>query len=174
MSEHGVTGGDGLDGGDGRAGGWQEADGDTVTQDMFALLHQAAAPVVTRWTYHAADPFAVTMAIQTRSERWVEWLLGRDLLVAGLRGPVGLGDVRLRPERTAEWDIVLIEITSPDGHAVLEVDRDLLERFVIATLEAVPIGAELRAVDLDAEIARAIPSCFGWPDCSGNSCEDAA
>ena len=31
---------------------------DSVQQDMFTVLHGQPAPVVTRWSYDAADPFA--------------------------------------------------------------------------------------------------------------------
>src|SRR5262249_5948903 len=127
-------------------------DGAAVAHDMFALLHKAAAPVVTRWTYCSDDPFAVTIEIQTRGNRFVDWLLARDLLVDGLEEPAGIGDVRVRPDNVGEWDVTLIEICSPDGHAVLEVDRDLLRHFVQATIDLIPLGCEGMAFDIDAEI----------------------
>ncbi|MGH3827927.1 MAG: hypothetical protein ACRDQX_12260 [Pseudonocardiaceae bacterium] len=43
---------------------------------------------------------------------------------------------------------------SPDGHAVLEVDRDLLREFVEATIDVIPLGHETLAIDIDAEIAK--------------------
>lgn len=135
--------------------------GDAVTHDIFALLHEAAAPVVTRWIYCTDDPFAVTLEIQTRGNRYVDWVLARELLVAGLGAPAGIGDVRVRPGRTGEWEVTLIEIRSPDGHAVLEVDRDLLRQFVEATLEIVPLGSECAVVDMDAEIEKITRSCAG-------------
>lgn len=135
--------------------------GETVAHDMFALLHQSAAPVVTRWTYSADDPFAVTLAIQTRGDQCVDWVLARDLLVAGLTGPAGIGDVRVRPARMDEWDVALVEIRSPDGRALLEVDRDLLQQFVDATVEAVPLGGESTLIDMDAEIEKITRSCAG-------------
>ena len=134
--------------------------GETVAHDMFALLHQSAAPVVTRWTYSADDPFAVTLVIQTRGDQCVDWVLARDLLVAGLTGPAGIGDVRVRPARMDEWDVALVEIRSPDGRALLEVDRDLLQQFVDATIEAIPLGSESTVIDMDAEIEK-ITSCAG-------------
>jgi Streptomyces sporulation and cell division protein, SsgA len=134
-------------------------DGDTVAHDMFALLHQAAAPVVTRWVYCTDDPFAVTVEIQTRGNRFVDWVLARDLLVEGLHTPTGIGDVRVRPASMGEWEVTLVEIRSPDGHAVLEVDRDLLRQFVQATIDAVPLGSEGTAYDIDAEIEKITRSC---------------
>lgn len=134
---------------------------DTVAHDMFALLHEASAPVVTRWVYRMDDPFAVTLAIQTRGDRCVEWVLARELLVSGLQAPTGLGDVRVRPAQMDEWDVTLIEIRSPDGQAILELDRDLLTQFVEATIEAVPLGSETAVVDMDAEIEKITRSCAG-------------
>ena len=135
--------------------------GDTIAHDMFALLREAAAPVVTRWTYVTDDPFAVTLEIQTRGNRYVDWVLARELLVAGLRAPVGIGDVRVRPAQLGDWDVTLVEIRSLDGHAVLEVDRELLRQFVEATVELVPLGHESTAVDMDAEIEKITGSCPG-------------
>ncbi|MGH3795081.1 MAG: SsgA family sporulation/cell division regulator [Pseudonocardiaceae bacterium] len=135
--------------------------GETVAHDMFALLHQSAAPVVTRWTYSMDDPFAVTLVIQTRGDQCVDWVLARDLLVAGLTGPAGIGDVRVRPAQMAEWDVALIEIRSPDGRAMLEVDRDLLQQFVDATVEVIPLGSESTFIDMDAEIEKITRSCAG-------------
>ena len=134
---------------------------ETVAHDMFALLHQSAAPVVTRWTYSMDDPFAVTLVIQTRGDQCVDWVLARDLLVAGLTGPAGIGDVRVRPAQMAEWDVALIEIRSPDGRAMLEVDRDLLQQFVDATIEVIPLGSESSFIDMDAEIEKITRSCAG-------------
>jgi hypothetical protein len=134
-------------------------DGAAVAHDMFALLHEAAAPVVTRWTYCTDDPFAVTIEIQTRGNRFVDWVLARELLVEGLTGPAGIGDVQVRPANMGEWDVTLVEIRSPDGHAVLEVDRDLLRQFVQATIDLIPLGSESMAIDIDAEIEKITRSC---------------
>lgn len=141
--------------------GATDCPGDTVAQDMFALLRQVGAPVLTRWTYCAADPFAISLSIMTRREAWIEWDLARDLLVAGLTGPVGIGDVRVRPERVEDHDAVLVELHSPAGSALLELDQELLRRFVDASLAAVPLGQESAATDLDAEIEKITRSCAG-------------
>ncbi len=127
---------------------------DSVQQDMFTVLHGQPAPVVTRWSYTAADPFAVTLAVRTRHDRWVEWLVARDLVVEGLEAEAGIGDVRLSPQVVQGYDIVEIEISSTDGRAVLEVDRDLLRHFVDTTTELVALGDESAWTDLDGELAR--------------------
>ncbi|MCW0216357.1 MAG: SsgA family sporulation/cell division regulator [Pseudonocardia sp.] len=132
---------------------------DSVQQDMFTVLHGQPAPVVTRWTYTAQDPFAVTLAVRTRHDRWVEWLVGRDLVLAGLSEATGDGDIRMSPQLVQGYDIVEIEIRSTDGRAVLEVDRDLLRHFVDSTAEMVPFGEESGRMDLDGMIERISQSC---------------
>jgi hypothetical protein len=132
---------------------------DSVQQDMFTVLHGQPAPVVTRWSYSANDPFAVSLAVRTRHDRWVEWLVARDLVVESLAGPSGEGDVRMSSQVVQGYDIVQIEIHSHDGHAVLEVDRDLLRHFVEASLDLVALGDEADRMDLDVEIAKITQSC---------------
>lgn len=132
---------------------------DSVQQDMFTVLHGQPAPVVTRWTYSAEDPFAVTLAVRTRHDRWVEWLVARDLVVAGLDGPAGIGDIRMSPQHVQGYDVVEIEIRSTDGRAVLEVDRDLLRHFVEASIEVVALGDEATRMDVDGAIAKITQSC---------------
>ncbi len=107
---------------------------ETVAQDMFTVLHGQPAPVVTRWTYSTADPFAVTLGVRGRRDRFVEWLVARDLVIESLTGPVGCGDIRMSPQHVQGYDVIEIEIRSTDGRAVLEVDRELLQQF----LDAVP------------------------------------
>jgi len=128
---------------------------------MFTVLHGQPAPVVTRWSYSAADPFAVTLGVRGRRNRFVEWLVARDLVIESLTGPAGCGDVRMGPQHVDGYDIVEIEIRSTDGRAVLEVDRDLLQQFVEASVALVPVGAEGSRMDLDAEILKITRSCAG-------------
>lgn len=135
--------------------------GDTVTQVMFAALEGQEPPVMTRWAYHAADPFAVTLAVQTLRGSWVEWLLGRELLMAGLVGEAGEGDVRVSWPQTKGRTLVVVTIRSIDGQIVLALDRELLGRFLDATENLVPLGSELTTADIDAEIAKLTQSCAG-------------
>jgi hypothetical protein len=132
---------------------------ETVAHEMFTVLHGQPAPVVTRWTYRAADPFAVTLGVRARGDRFVEWLVARDLVIESLTGPTGCGDVRMSPQQVQGYDIVEIEIRSSDGRAVLEVDRDLLRHFIDASLDVVAVGDEAAGIDFDSEIARLTQGC---------------
>ncbi|HKS45894.1 MAG TPA: SsgA family sporulation/cell division regulator [Amycolatopsis sp.] len=110
-------------------------------------------PVFSRWSYEESDPYAITLAFRGDRGQWVKWSFGRDLVINGLIEPAGLGDVRVHPD-LAESDLLMIELESPHGYAVVEMAREDAERFVTATLEAVPLGAE--KVDVDAFIAEII------------------
>ncbi len=127
-----------------------------VAQVMFAGLDGHDTPVMTRWVYTVDDPFAVSLAIQTPRGRWLEWLLGRDLLVSGRTESAGEGDVRIGRRQTDSAELVSVEIRSSDGEAVLLVDRELLCRFVESTIQLVPLGCELTRIDIDAECLRLV------------------
>jgi hypothetical protein len=134
---------------------------DAVAHEMFTVLHGQPAPVVTRWTYRTADPYAVTLGVRARGNRFVEWLVARDLVIESLNAPAGCGDVRMSPQHVQGYDIVEIEIRSTDGRAVLEVDRDMLTQFVSAAVALVPVGEEAAHMDLDGEILKITRSCAG-------------
>jgi hypothetical protein len=121
---------------------------------MFTVLHGQATPIVTRWGYRACDPFAVTLAVRIQQGHWIEWLVARDLVVQALDAATGEGDVRMTPRTASGYDVVEVEIRSTDGRAVLEVDYDLLHRFVHSTLDVVALGQESAHVDIDEAIAR--------------------
>ncbi|MGR6974068.1 SsgA family sporulation/cell division regulator [Streptomyces cynarae] len=103
--------------------------------------------------YDRRDPFAVRMtfpAPATLEGVEVCWTFARELLAAGLEGPEGHGDVRVRPygyERT------VLEFHAPEGTAVVHVHSDAIESFLRRTTELVPVGLEHLQVDLDHDLA---------------------
>ena len=139
----------------------EQVDIDRVRQDMFAVLHGRGTPVLTRWTYRADDPYAVMMSISQPGGRWIDWLMSRDLLIDGLDGPTGLGDVRLTPISDEEFDVLQVRIGDDESFAILEFDRDLIERFLNATYELVEVGEESSFIDVEAEIEKITNSCAG-------------
>lgn len=100
----------------------------------------------TTFTYDSADPFAVTMTVATRPEP-IRWRFARDLLVAGMTGPAGIGDVRVAPFDRAT---VVIDLSSPDGSDSLYVRRRDLVRFLAGSGRLVP--RERANPDLDAAL----------------------
>ena len=106
-------------------------------------------PVRSRWTYDTTEPFTISVAFQTEDDTWVEWLFARDLLVNGMSGAAGIGDVRLRPRRTSGRTALQLEIESPEGHALLEFERESVQQFLANTIMLVPLGDESDHFDVD-------------------------
>jgi hypothetical protein len=125
---------------------------DAVNQSQFVSLNGSPAPVLSRLSYVGSEPFAVNIAFRTEHGRWVEWTFARDLFVTGLSEPSGIGDVRVRPDLAADENIVLLEIESPDGYALVEIEREDVERFIESTAKVVPFGREGDRFDIDALI----------------------
>lgn len=122
-----------------------------MEQHQYVNLDGSAIPVYSRWSYDSADPYAITLAFG-EDQGWVVWRFARDLVIEGLIQSTGLGDVRVRPDLTECSDILVIELESPHGYAVIEMSREDAETFVARTLEAVPPGTE--RIDIDAFIAQ--------------------
>lgn len=104
--------------------------------------------------YHRHDPFAVAMTFVTTEES-LTWTFGRDLLIEGLRAPSGDGDVCVAPAMCHDGRaVVLITLSSPDGHLMLQARADQIAQFVERSLSVVPTGAEATHLDIDALIAQ--------------------
>ncbi|MFF0836340.1 SsgA family sporulation/cell division regulator [Streptomyces sp. NPDC004009] len=103
--------------------------------------------------YDRRDPFAVRMtfpAPATLEGVDVCWTFSRELLAAGLEGPEGHGDVRVRPYG---YDRTVLEFHAPEGTAVVHVRSGEIRRFLEATGDLVPVGLEHLQLDLDHDLA---------------------
>lgn len=106
----------------------------------------------TLFTYVASDPYAVTVTFMTH-EGDLPWTFGRDLLVQGLTSPIGDGDVHVCPSINERGlAVVIIELSSPDGHLVTEARTDEIMAFVQQSLALVPQGEESQHLGMDAMI----------------------
>jgi hypothetical protein len=118
----------------------------------LVALYDGTTPVRSRWSYRGDQPFTVIAAFQTDRDRWVEWVFSRELLVEGLTDSAGVGDVRFRPMEERGLNMLVVEIESPEGYALLELDLEAVAGFLGATEELVPLGAEEEHFDVDALI----------------------
>jgi hypothetical protein len=101
--------------------------------------------------YCRDDPYAVTATFRIGTDDGVQWLFARDLLIEGLIGGAGDGDIRIAPDET-DADLVIVELRGPDRCAVLAVATASLAEFLAATYAVVDVGEEHRAVDIDGEL----------------------
>jgi len=97
------------------------------------------------FVYNTEQPLDVSMTVLAPGHPPVRWVLGRDVLARRLPG---LHEVRVEADR----DAVEINLTSPDGTAVMRVRRRDLDAFLRRTDRAVPFGSERVEFDADAEL----------------------
>jgi hypothetical protein len=112
----------------------------------------AVTPIATELHYDPRDPYAVTTVFMTGSTE-VRWTFGRDLLREGLYEPTGDGDVHVWPclDSTGRA-VVIIELCSPDGEALVQVRTSDLHAFVDRMDAAVTPGTESLLIDVDSAI----------------------
>jgi hypothetical protein len=127
----------------------------TVTTVLTLELIDAegtTTPLETEFSFDPADPLAVTAAFLTVAGR-VEWTFGRDLLIGGLYEPTGDGDVHVWPclDNDAR-SVVIIELCSPDGEALVQARAADMTSFVERITAAVAPGEE--TIDVDGAIAQ--------------------
>ena len=113
----------------------------------------AATPLEAELLYDPRDPYAVTAVFMTGESR-VRWTFGRDLLTVGMYAPSGDGDVHVWPCLDADGHaVVIIELSSPDGEALVQARSGDLTGFVDRMNHAVQPGTETGYLDIDGVIA---------------------
>jgi hypothetical protein len=123
-----------------------------VTLELIDL-NGAVTPIDAELRYDPRDPYAATVVFMTPS-RTVRWTFGRDLLRTGLDEPSGDGDVHVWPCLDCDGRaVVIIELCSADGDALIQAKPGDLTGFVEQMNEAVEPGAESTHVAVDATIA---------------------
>ncbi|MGY1642800.1 SsgA family sporulation/cell division regulator [Geodermatophilus sp. SYSU D00703] len=118
-------------------------------------------------SYDVSDPFAVRITFGDGGAAdgdGIAWLVGRELLQAGLERPAGEGDVRLWPSRTS-GDVLFLHLRAPSGEALFEVSRGTVAGFLRLTENIVPVGEEASVLDVDDELAALLSN--GGADPSG-------
>jgi hypothetical protein len=128
-----------------------------LTQPMTLELIDptgAVTPIDAELHYDPRDPYAVTTVFMTGAGQ-VRWTFGRDLLVEGVYEPVGDGDVHVWPCLDSDGHaVVIIELCSPDGEALVQPRAGDLSRFVDRMSQAVEIGNESAHLNVDAAIEK--------------------
>lgn len=104
--------------------------------------------------YDLSDPCAVTLSLRDGDEAPITWIFARELLSEGLHGPCGDGDVHVWPWLSVQGRaVLLVALSSNDGTALLQAQREEVESFVSLTYEQVAAGEESAYIDIDAVVA---------------------
>ena len=108
--------------------------------------------------YQPTDPYAVEATFRAGDEA-ISWVLGRDLLAEGLTRVSGEGDVRVWPtvdsvEHGAQTRVIMLQLTSPDGRALLAAPAEDVAAFLAETYQVVTPGTEGDHIDIDGVLDR--------------------
>src|SRR6478609_6786858 len=107
-------------------------------------------PVAARLRYRADEPYTVHLDNHVDLPDPVTWALSRDVLLAGLTRPAGLGDMSVAPGHGH----VLLSLHGEEASALLRLPAPALRDFLRRTECVVPVGCERDHVDLDALVRR--------------------
>jgi hypothetical protein len=128
----------------------------TVIEQAVRARLIAPAPrletIVVTLRYDSDDPFAVRIGFPppaTLEGTEVYWAFARELLAAGVVGPSGSGDVRVRPHGR---ESTVLEFRAPEGTALVELPALEVRRFLWRTELTVPVGLEHLHLDLDRSL----------------------
>lgn len=115
----------------------------------------AATPLSAELCYDKSDPYAVAARFSAGDDVSVRWVFARDLLAEGLYEPTGDGDVHVWPCLDAHGRaVVIIELSSPDGEALLQASTAEVCEFLLRAEAVVPKGTEAEHLDVDGLLAR--------------------
>jgi hypothetical protein len=117
-------------------------------------LDGAAVPLAAELRYDANDPYAVSACFRS-GDTHVRWVFARELLAVGTYDPSGDGDVHIYPSLdTKGRAVTIIELSSPDGEAIIQARTDELCDFLLRTEAMVATGTESAHVDVDAALVQ--------------------
>jgi hypothetical protein len=120
---------------------------------QLVVSRDYSLPLCLRLRYEPTDPYVVRAIFFTDCDEPVEWVLGRDLLADGLKGPAGCADVRIRSAVGRGDTSMYITLGSSTDTALLEVSARDIRSFLEQTEAQVPRGTESGHIDWDAELA---------------------
>ena len=115
-----------------------------------AALHSTVESYARTGSEYATEPKRVESAPGSGD---VSWSFSRDLLADGLSEPTGYGDVRIWPWANGGRGTVALALSSPDGYALFEAPRAVVEGFLARSYACVPAGAEESFLDIDSSVA---------------------
>lgn len=123
-----------------------------LTDIRRLFTHEDRETISCRFRYCPTDPFAVGIDLIPATGICITWVISRDLLFAGTKGPSGEGDFRAWPschhQRPRRY--MYFSLDRPDGHVTFEADLRQVRRWLETTYELVPAGSEDDLVDWDA------------------------
>lgn len=120
-----------------------------IVTKMRSGRRPEALRIPTTIRYEAADPWAITLVFGRIPGGWT---FSRSLLDHGRYEPSGEGLVRVKPILGKWVEITFRPVDLPP--VLLSFEREEIDAALAFSEELIPLGAEGKTYDLDAELAR--------------------
>lgn len=115
----------------------------------FLVSEELSFRIPVELRYEAGDPYAVRMTFHLPGDTPVTWTFGRELLLDGLNGPSGDGDVHIEPTGPEALGDVSIQLQVGSDRALFRAGAAPLLAFLHRTDKLVPLGQELTQGDFE-------------------------
>jgi hypothetical protein len=130
---------------------------DLITREVVLELLDAegfGTALGVRLVYDVRDPYAAVAEFHV-AEGAVRWVFARELLCEGMFEPTGDGDVHVWPSvDKCGSAVMIVELSSAEGDALLQVATKDVFEFLRSTETAVPLGSEGALIDVDAALTQ--------------------
>ncbi|RII11886.1 Sporulation and cell division protein [Streptomyces sp. YIM 130001] len=117
----------------------------------FLVSEELSFRIPVELRYEAHDPYAVRLTFHLPGDAPVTWAFSRELLVDGINGPCGEGDVHIAPHSTQLNDAV-IRLQVGADQALFRAGIAPLIAFLDRTDKIVPLGQEATLEDFDSDL----------------------
>ncbi|WP_353943601.1 SsgA family sporulation/cell division regulator [Streptomyces sp. HUAS MG91] len=129
----------------------------------FLVSEELAFRIPVELRYESTDPYAVRLTFHLPGDAPVTWAFGRELLVDGVNGATGDGDVRVSPVEPAGGGVttelpgeVHIRLQVGSDQALFRAGVAPIIAFLDRTDKLVPLGHEQALADFEADLDEAL------------------
>lgn len=122
----------------------------------FVVSEELSFRIPVELGYETRDPFAVRMTFHLPGDAPVTWAFGRELLVDGINGPSGDGDVHITPTGPEDLSDVSIRLQVGADRALFRSSAPPLVAFLDRTDKLVPLGQERTLGDFEDHLEEAL------------------
>ncbi|MGW4033711.1 SsgA family sporulation/cell division regulator [Streptomyces sp. NPDC004838] len=124
----------------------------------FLVSEELSFRIPVELRYGTEDPYAVRMTFHLPGDAPVTWAFSRDLLLDGLVGPSGDGDVHIAPMGPEELSDLGIRLQVGGDRALFQVSAAPVVAFLDRTDRLVPMGQERAFGDFESSLEQALRS----------------
>ncbi|MER7814008.1 SsgA family sporulation/cell division regulator [Streptomyces sp. NPDC096153] len=122
----------------------------------FLVSEELSFRIPVELTYETRDPYAVRMTFHLPGDAPVTWAFGRELLLDGINGPSGDGDVHIAPTEPEGLSDVHIRLQVGVDRALFRAGAAPLVAFLDRTDKLVPLGQERTLGDFEDHLEAAL------------------